>query len=51
MRLHFGDSREGFIISSLGSVGGTGTADLIKPFLLEPTLADAAVKAIRELNE
>lgn len=46
----FGDTREGFMIRALGGVGGMGTAELIRPFLAEPALADDAVKAIRELN-
>lgn len=50
LRPAFGESREGFMIRALGSVGGAGTAEIIKPFLLEPTVADEAVKAIRELN-
>jgi hypothetical protein len=47
----FGDSREGFMIRALGTVGGAETVEMIKPFLLDPTVANDAVSAIRELND
>jgi len=38
------------MIRALGEIGGPRTAELLRPFLAEPTLADDAVKAIRQLN-
>ena len=49
-RPNFGDTREGFMVRTLGKVGDANTVELLRPFLSEPSLAEDAVKAIRELN-
>lgn len=49
-RPSFGDTREGFMVRTLGMVGDAKTVELLRPFLSEPSLADEAAKAIRELN-
>ena len=45
-----GPTRERFIIRALSELGGLKTAELLRPFLAEPALADEVVKAIRKLN-
>ena len=51
VRTSFGQTRESFIISGLGTLGDASTAEMLKPYLAEPALARHVVEAIRQLQE
>jgi hypothetical protein len=51
IRTSFGQTRESFIISGLGTLGDASTVEMLKPYLSEPALARHAVDAIRQLQE
>jgi hypothetical protein len=49
-RLGSSAERHRFIIGELGRLGGTSTADLLEPWVDDPSLGDTAVDAIRQIR-
>jgi hypothetical protein len=50
LRPPFGDTHQGFVIRSLGSLGDGATVEAIRPYLSDPELGRDAVLAIRSLQ-
>jgi hypothetical protein len=51
LRPPFGDTHQGFVIRSLGSLGDGATVEAIRPYLSDPELGRDAVLAIRSLQD